>query len=172
MSGISTSEGMVEDSRVGIRRRGSPFTLRVMSRSVWVLHFNTGACNGCDIEVLAALSPIYDVERFGVRLAPTPRHADVILVTGALTKKAAEALRQLYEQTPDPKYVVAVGTCAASGNVFRKSYSVIGGVDKVVPVDLYIPGCPPRPEVIIEGIRRLVEKARREADILEAAPEE
>lgn len=139
-----------------------------MKRSLWVLHFNTGACNGCDIEVLAAFAPHYDPERFGARLAPSPRHADVILVTGALTKKSAERLRRLYEQTPGPKYVVAVGTCAVSGNVFRKSYSVLGGADKAVPVDLYVPGCPPRPDVIVEALaelaRRIEEEARREGE--------
>ena len=119
---------------------------------MWVLHFNTGACNGCDIEFLSMLSPVYDPERYGVKLAPSPRHADVIVVTGPLTRRAAERLRRIYEQTPNPKAVVAVGTCAATGGVFRGSYSVIGGVDKAVPVDVYVLGCPPRPEKILEGI--------------------
>ncbi len=132
-----------------------------------MLHFNTGACNGCDIEVLAALGPHYDPERFGVKLAPNPRHADVILVTGALTRKAAERLKRLYEQTPDPKYVVAVGTCAVSGGVFRGSYSVLGGADKAVPVDIYIPGCPPRPDAIVQALTELTKKLPTEARKLE-----
>ncbi|ALL01568.1 NADH-quinone oxidoreductase, B subunit [Pyrodictium delaneyi] len=152
-----------------VKHRGSSFTLRMLSRSPWLLHFNTGACNGCDIEVLAALTPLYDPERFGIRLAPNPRHADIIIVTGALTKKSAERLRRLYEQTPDPKHVVAVGTCAISGNVFRNSYSVVGGADNVVPVDLYIPGCPPRPDAILQAIVRLLKSIREEADRIEAA---
>ncbi|MCY0868584.1 MAG: NADH-quinone oxidoreductase subunit B family protein [Desulfurococcus sp.] len=146
------------------RRRRTMFTLRMIARSPWVMHFNTGACNGCDIEVVAALTPLYDLERFGVKLAPNPRHADVIIVTGALTKKAAERLQRLYKQTPNPKYVVAVGTCAISGNMFKNSYSVIGGVDKVVPVDLYIPGCPPRPDTIVQGITELLKKVRKEVE--------
>ena len=156
---------MPEKAAAGNEERGeaAPQVLRLQSRSLWVLHFNTGACNGCDIEVLAAFSPRYDPERLGVRLAPSPRHADVILVTGALTRKSAEALRRLYEQMPGPKYVVAVGTCAVSGGVFRGSYSVLGGADKAVPVDIYIPGCPPRPEVIVEALARLAEKLRLEA---------
>ncbi|RLG46281.1 MAG: NADH-quinone oxidoreductase subunit B [Thermoproteota archaeon] len=136
----------------------SRVALKAIKRSPWLLHFNTGACNGCDIEVLAALTPLYDPERFGVRLAPNPRHADILVVTGAVTKKAAKRLRRLYEQMPEPKFVIAVGACAISGHAFRHSYSVVGGADKVVPVDMYIPGCPPRPEVILEGILRLLER--------------
>jgi len=150
------------------QHRKTAFALKMLARSPWIMHFNTGACNGCDIEVVAALTPLYDPERFGIKLAPNPRHADIIVVTGALTKKAAERLRRLYEQTPDPKYVVAVGTCAISGSVFRHSYSVIGGVDKAVPVDLYIPGCPPRPDAIIQGIVELLKRARKEAEEIEA----
>jgi NADH-quinone oxidoreductase B subunit len=122
------------------------------------MHFNTGACNGCDIEVLAALCPHFDPERFGVKLAPNPRHADVIIVTGAVTKKAGERLKRLYEQTPSPKFVMAVGACAISGGVFANSYAVLNGVDKVVPVDMYVPGCPPRPEAILDGVVKLLKK--------------
>ena len=152
-------------------RRATAYALKLISKSPWILHFNTGACNGCDIEVLAALTPHYDPERFGIKLAPNPRHADIIIVTGALTKRAAERLRRLYEQTPDPKFVIAVGACAISGHAFRNSYSVVGGADKVVPVDAYVPGCPPRPDAIIDAIVKLLEKARREADRIEASGE-
>ncbi len=131
---------------------------KVVKYSPWLLHFNTGACNGCDIEVLAALTPYYDPERFGVKLAPNPRHADVMVVTGAVTKKAGERLKRLYEQMPSPKFVVAVGACAISGGVFAGSYSVLDGADKVVPVSMYVPGCPPRPEAILYGIVRLLSK--------------
>jgi NADH-quinone oxidoreductase B subunit len=132
--------------------------MKLIKYSPWLLHFNTGACNGCDIEVLAALTPYYDPERFGVKLAPNPRHADVMVVTGAVTKKAAERLKRLYDQMPSPKFVIAVGACAISGGVFAGSYSVVNGADKVVPVSMYVPGCPPRPEAILYGIVKLLSK--------------
>ncbi len=133
----------------------------IIRRSPWIVHFNTGACNGCDIEVLAAITPHYDPERFGVKLAPSIRHGDILIITGAVTKKAAERLKRLYEQMPSPKYVIAVGACAISGGVFHNSYSVLAGADKVVPVDMYVPGCPPRPEAILQGIVKLLEKIGR-----------
>ncbi len=128
---------------------------RFIRYSPWLVHFNTGACNGCDIEVLAALTPLYDPERFGVKLAPSIRHGDILIVTGALTKKSAERLKRLYDQMPSPKFVIAVGACAIDGGVFQKSYSVLKGADKVVPVDVYVPGCPPRPEAILDAIVKL-----------------
>uniref|UniRef100_A0A7C4D7C1 NADH-quinone oxidoreductase subunit B n=1 Tax=Staphylothermus marinus TaxID=2280 RepID=A0A7C4D7C1_STAMA len=131
---------------------------RIIRYSPWLIHFNTGACNGCDIEVLAALTPLYDPERFGVKLAPSIRHGDILVVTGAVTKKAGERLKRLYEQMPAPKFVVAVGACAIDGGVFHNAYNVIAGVDKVIPVDVYVPGCPPRPESILDSIVFLVEK--------------
>lgn len=131
---------------------------RFIRYSPWLVHFNTGACNGCDIEVLAALTPLYDPERFGVKLAPSIRHGDILIVTGALTKKSAERLKRLYDQMPSPKLVIAVGACAIDGGVFQKSYSVLKGADKVVPVDVYVPGCPPRPEAILDAIVKLRER--------------
>jgi len=132
--------------------------VKIIRYSPWLVHFNTGACNGCDIEVLASITPHYDPERFGVRLAPSVRHGDVLVVTGVVTKKAAERLKRLYEQMSEPKFVVAVGACALSGGVFQGSYPVVGGADKVVKVDVYVPGCPPRPEAILEGIIKLLKK--------------
>lgn len=132
--------------------------VKIIRYSPWLVHFNTGACNGCDIEVLAAITPLFDPERFGVRLAPSIRHGDILVVTGGVTKKAAERLKRLYDQMAEPKFVVAVGACACSGGVFQGSYSVVCGVNKVVPVDLYIPGCPPRPEAILDGLVKLIEK--------------
>lgn len=126
-----------------------------------MVHFNSGACNGCDIEVLTALTPLYDPERFGVKLAPSVRHGDILIVTGAVTKKAGERLKRLYEQMPEPKFVIAVGACGCSGGVFDGSYPVVGGVDKVIPVDVYIPGCPPRPEAILEGVIKLLKKIEK-----------
>jgi NADH-quinone oxidoreductase B subunit len=124
--------------------------------SPWVIHFNTGSCNGCDIEILATLTPRYDLERFGVKLKGSPRHADVLLCTGAVTRQARERLRRIYEQMHEPKFVVAIGSCALSGGVFRGCYNCMGGISEVIPVDAYIPGCPPRPEAIIDGVVKLL----------------
>ena len=126
-------------------------------RSPWVLHVNTGSCNGCDIEIIDALTPRFDVERFGITLVDTPRHADVLLVTGPVTRQMAPRLKRLYEQTPNPKHVIAVGTCATSGGVFHGHYNTLGGVDSVIPVDMYVPGCPVSPEALIDAIYKLLE---------------
>ncbi|MEM3840933.1 MAG: NADH-quinone oxidoreductase subunit B family protein [Candidatus Bathyarchaeia archaeon] len=129
-------------------------------KSPWVLHFNSGACNACDIEVVTLLTPRYDVERFGILLEPSPRHADVLLTTGVVTRQCADRLRRIYEQMPEPRFVVAIGACACSGGVFEGNYNVIGGVDKVIPVNVYIPGCPPKPEAIIDGILKLLDSLK------------
>jgi NADH-quinone oxidoreductase B subunit len=131
-------------------------------KSPWVLHFNSGACNGCDIEVVALLTPRYDVERFGILLEPSPRHADVLLVTGVVTKQVEGRLKRIYEQMPNPKFVVAIGACACSGGVFEGNYNVVGGADKTIPVDIYVPGCAPKPEAIIDGIVKLLKKRKEE----------
>ncbi|MFA5034057.1 MAG: NADH-quinone oxidoreductase subunit NuoB [bacterium] len=125
-------------------------------KSPWVLHLNTGACNACDIEVLAALMPRFDLERFGVQLKGTPRHADVIICTGPVTRQTKDRIIRVYEQVPDPKFVVAVGACAMSGCVYRGCYNVIGGIDQVIPVNAYIPGCPVRPDAFIDGVVKLL----------------
>ena len=125
-------------------------------KSPWILHFNTGACNACDIEIIAALTPRYDLERFGVILKGTPRHADVLLCSGPVTKQIHCRLQMIYEQMPEPKFVVAVGTCACTGGVFKGCYSVEGGIDKVIPVSAYIPGCPASPKAIIDGVTKLL----------------
>ncbi|HEX68683.1 MAG TPA: NADH-quinone oxidoreductase subunit B [Candidatus Bathyarchaeota archaeon] len=124
------------------------------------MHFNTGGCNGCDIELVAALTPRFDVERFGILLKGSPRHADILAVTGPITLQVRKRLLRVYEQMPEPKYVIAVGTCACSGAPFKDCYNVYSGVDAVIPVDVYIPGCPPKPEAIIDGIAKLLEKIR------------
>lgn len=131
--------------------------------SPWVIHFNSGSCNGCDIEILATLTPRYDLERFGVRLEGSPRHADVLICTGAVTRQARDSLLRIYEQMPAPKFVVAVGACALSGGVFQGCYNVVGSIDKVIPVDVYVPGCPPRPQAIIDGIIGLLERLQEGA---------
>jgi ech hydrogenase subunit C len=125
---------------------------KARSKSPWVLHFDCGSCNGCDIEVLACLTPVYDVERFGIINVGNPMHADVLLVTGTVNHRNKKVLRNLYEQMPHPKVVVAIGACGLTGGIFRESYNVVGGADKVIPVDIYVPGCPAKPEAIIDGV--------------------
>ncbi len=125
--------------------------------SPWAIHYNSGSCNGCDIEILDALTPRHDIERFGIKLQGSPRHADVLVCTGPVTRQSRERLMRIYEQMPEPKFVVAVGSCALEGGVFQGCYNICGGIDKVIPVDAYIPGCPPRPEAVINGIVALLE---------------
>jgi len=127
-------------------------------KSLWVLHFDCGSCNGCDIEVLAALTPKFDVERFGIVNIGDPKQADVLVVTGPANRRNQRVLRNLYEQMPEPKLVIAVGTCASTGGVFYNCPNVLGGVDKVIPVDVYIPGCAVRPEQIIDAVVLALDK--------------
>ena len=125
-------------------------------KSPWILHFNTGACNACDIEIIAALTPTFDVERFGVVLKGTPRHADVLVCSGPVTRQIRDRLVRIYEQMAEPKFVVACGTCACSGGVFKGCYNVTGGIDTVLPVAAYIPGCPASPAAIVDGVVKLL----------------
>ncbi len=134
------------------------------AKSPWILHYDASSCNGCDIEVLACLTPLYDVERFGIINTGDPKQADVLLITGAVNDQNKEVVKQLYEQMPGPKVVVAVGICACSGGVFRECYNILGGVDTVIPVDVYVPGCAARPESIIDGVVKglaVLEKKRK-----------
>ena len=125
---------------------------KAFTRALWVYHVNTGACNGCDIEVINVLTPYYDAERFGIKLVGSPRHADVLLVSGPVTRQVAPAVTRLWEAVPAPKLVFAIGSCAAGGGIWFDSYNVVGGAEKVLPVDFYVPGCPPRPEAILYGV--------------------
>ena len=135
-------------------------------KSPWIYCVNTGACNGCDIEIAAALTPRYDAEQLGVLRQGSPKHADILVITGPLTLRTRDAAISIYEQMPAPKAVVAVGSCPASGNVFAGSPSVLGAVDQVIPVDVFVPGCPPRPQAILQGVAQaaelLAEKKTRE----------
>ncbi|MDR0439328.1 MAG: NADH-quinone oxidoreductase subunit B family protein [Methanocalculaceae archaeon] len=131
------------------------------NRSLWVFHFNSGSCNGCDIEIVASLTPRYDPERFGVKLVGSPRHADVLLVTGPVTNQMVDRLQRIYAQMPEPKIVMVVGTCAQSGGVFSTSYNLAGPVDQIISVDVYVPGCAPRPEAIIQGVVTAIAKFER-----------
>ena len=128
---------------------------------MWVFHFNSGSCNGCDIEIVCTLTPRYDPERFGIKLVGSPRHADVLLVTGPVVHDMADRLRRVYDQMPDPKVVICVGTCGQSGGVFFDSYNLDGPVGDVIPVDVYVPGCAPRPEAIIDAVVKGVAKLER-----------
>jgi NADH-quinone oxidoreductase B subunit len=129
--------------------------------SPWAIHYNSGSCNGCDIEILATLTPRYDVERFGIKLQGSPRHADVLICTGPVTLQSRDRLKRIYEQMPEPKFVVAVGSCAISGGVFQGCYNIVGSIGDVLPVNVYVPGCPPRPEAIINGVVQLLESLKK-----------
>ena len=121
-------------------------------KSPWLLHYDGSSCNGCDIEVLACTTPVYDVERFGVVNTGNPMHADIFLITGGINSQNEEVVKQIYSQMPSPKVVIAVGTCACTGGIFKECYNIKGGADTVIPVDIYVPGCAARPESIIDGV--------------------
>ena len=132
---------------------------RRLGHSLSIREIDAGSCNGCELEIHALGNAFYDLERFGLRFVASPRHADVLMVTGPVTRNMRQALERTYNATPDPKWVVAVGDCARNGGIFAGSYAVTGGVSQVVPVDLHIPGCPPRPVDLLKGLLALVEKA-------------
>jgi len=126
-------------------------------KAPFILRFNSGSCNGCDMEITAALSPRFDLERYGALLQTTPQNADLLLATGPVTLKEVKTLKKIYNQMPKPKCVVAVGSCGSTGGVFKGLYNVEDGIDNVIPVDVYIAGCPPRPDEIIDGIKKAIE---------------
>lgn len=138
-------------------------------KSPWIALFHAGGCNNCDIEVVDSLTPRFDIERFGIMLKQNPRHADILLVTGCVTIHSKVFLKRIYEQMLHPKVVAAVGTCSCTGGIFvdgrgvdvKKTHAVIGGVDKVIPVDVYVPGCPPKPEAIIQGILKAIDELKK-----------
>jgi NADH-quinone oxidoreductase B subunit len=132
---------------------------RRLGRSLSIREVDAGSCNGCELEIHALNNAFYDLERFGIRFVASPRHADVLMVTGPVTRNMREALERTYDATPNPKWVVAVGDCARNGGCFAGSYAVVGGVSEVVPVDLHIPGCPPAPTAMLQGLLALLERA-------------
>ena len=138
-------------------------------KSPWLLHYDGSSCNGCDIEVLACTTPVYDVERFGVINTGNPMHADIFLVTGGINSQNASVVKQIYEQMPEPKVVIAVGTCACTGGIFKECYNIKGGADTVIPVDIYVPGCAARPESIIDGVVKGVALFKEKAAALNAS---
>jgi len=131
-----------------------------LGRSLAIRHIDAGSCNGCELEIHALSNAFYDLERFGLRFVASPRHADVLLVTGPVTRNMVEALQRTYNATPAPKWVVAAGACAKDGGCFSGSYAVAGGVSAVIPVDLHIPGCPPSPATLLQGLLALMQPAR------------
>jgi ech hydrogenase subunit C len=134
-----------------------------LKKSPWVIHYDASSCNGCDIEVLACLTPVFDVERLGIVNTGNPKHADIFLVTGAVNEQSKSVIRNIYNQMPEPKVVVAIGACASTGGIFRDCYNICGGVDTVIPVDVYVPGCAARPEVIIGGVAQSIDALARKA---------
>ncbi|MBY3379284.1 NADH-quinone oxidoreductase subunit B family protein [Rhizobium sp. 25PS6] len=138
---------------------------RRLGRSLSIRAVDAGSCNGCELEMHALSNAFYDIERFGLRFVASPRHADVLLVTGPVTRNMVQALERTYIATPDPKWVVALGDCGRDGGCFAGSYAVLGGVSKVVPVDLHIPGCPPSPMDILKGLLGLLEDVNRESRV-------
>ena len=131
-----------------------------LKKSPWVFHLGASACNNCDIEILNVLTPKFDVERFGIVLVGSPRHADAILVSGIVNRQSIERVKRVYEQVPSPKLVIAIGVCACSADMFRDSYNYVKPVDEIIPVDVYVPGCPPKPEAIIAGVVKALEKIK------------
>lgn len=138
-----------------------------MSKSPWIYHINTGSCNGCDIELVAVITPRYDAERFGFKLAGTPRHADIVVVSGPVTSQSKDRLVRTLEQVPEPKVVVSIGSCPQSGNVFKGSYSIEGPLEKYTHVDVAIAGCTPKPEAIIEGLYKAAQILQEKREAME-----
>ena len=140
-----------------------------LRKSPWIMHYDASSCNGCDIEVLAALTPMYDVERFGVINTGNPKHTDILLITGSINEQNISVVRNIYHQLAEPKVVAAVGICATSGGVFRDCYNVQGGIDRVIPVDVFVPGCPVRPEALIDAVVAAVGILEEKRRITQAA---
>ncbi|WP_119274386.1 NADH-quinone oxidoreductase subunit B family protein [Taklimakanibacter deserti] len=159
---LTEAAPQVEDLALAqLARSFDDMARRALGRSLSIRHVDAGSCNGCELEIHALNNVFYDLERFGLKFVASPRHADVLLVTGPVTHNMREALERTYNATPSPKWVVSVGTCALDGGIFGESYACIGGVSKVVPVDLHIRGCPPSPTALLQGLIALIEKSAR-----------
>jgi Ni,Fe-hydrogenase III small subunit/ferredoxin len=150
----------LDHSREEIGRRLSEKVTKILGRSLAIREVDAGSCNGCEVEVAALNNPIYDIERFGVHFVASPRHADVLLVTGVGSRNMESALKRTYDATPDPKVVIAVGACASTGGLFGDTYATSGGIGNIVPVDIFVPGCPPRPEALLYGLLLAVDRIR------------
>ena len=152
MTGTATVWGTAPRPRLDEERELATAIAARLGRSLHVRHLDVGSCNGCDWEIAALLNPIHDVQRLGIDFVASPRHADLLLVTGVMTRNLEEAALRTYEAMPEPRLVVAVGACAISGGVFAGTYAARDGIGGVLPVDVFIPGCPPRPEALIQGL--------------------
>jgi len=149
---VRRGSGNVETDAKIVGQKARETIHKVLGRSLAIREVDAGSCNGCEVEIVALNNPIHDIERFGIQFVASPRHADMLLVTGPVTRNMELALLKTYQAMPEPKVVVAVGACGISGGIFGKNYASLGGVDNVVPVDVYIPGCPPRPQALLHGI--------------------
>ena len=150
-----------QQSLDALGQRISERASKVLGRSLHIREVDAGSCNGCEIEIVGLTSPIYDLERFGIHFVASPRHADMLLVTGPVTRNMELALKKTYDATPDPRLVVAVGACGCSGGIFGRNYATVGSVDQVIPVDVYVPGCPPNPHALLHGILTAVGRLPR-----------
>ena len=133
---------------------------KALLKSLWVFHLSTGSCNNCDIEILDCLTPRFDIERFGMQLVGSIRHADVLLITGSGNRKSIDRMKRLYKMAPKPIFVIAIGACSCSQGMFKDSYNTTSSIDEVIPVDAYVPGCPPKPEAMIAGVVKLIGKVQ------------
>jgi Ni,Fe-hydrogenase III small subunit/formate hydrogenlyase subunit 6/NADH:ubiquinone oxidoreductase subunit I len=152
---IANSQSAIANQAASLDAIGAELKARldkVLGRSLHIREVDAGSCNGCELEIVGLNSPVYDIERFGIHFVASPRHADMLLVTGPVSRNMELALRKTYDATPEPRLVVAVGACGCSGGIFGQNYASLGGVDKVIPVDVYIPGCPPNPHALLQGI--------------------
>jgi Ni,Fe-hydrogenase III small subunit/Pyruvate/2-oxoacid:ferredoxin oxidoreductase delta subunit len=144
--------GPMDEATMGVARQIGERAANLFGRSLHIREVDAGSCNGCEVEINGLNNPVYDLERFGIHFVASPRHADMLLVTGPVTRNMELALRKTYDATPEPRLVVAVGACGCSGGIFGQNYASCGGVDAVIPVDVYIPGCPPNPHALLHGI--------------------
>jgi Ni,Fe-hydrogenase III small subunit len=158
----------VEDEVEIMGQRLNDRIKNIFGRSLHIREVDAGSCNACEVEVTALSNPVYDMERFGIHIVASPRHADMLLVTGPVTRNMELALLKTYNATPSPKLVAAMGSCACNGGIFGETYASVGGVDKVIPVDVYIPGCPPRPQAVIFGLLVAVDKLEQKIRKTEA----
>ena len=160
LSAVSHGRAHAEADVEGVGAKTREKIQKLLGRSLSIREVDAGSCNGCELEIVALNNPIYDIERFGIHFVASPRHADMLLVTGPVTRNMELALLKTYRAMPEPKLVVAVGACGISGGIFGQNYASLGGVDNVVPVDVYIPGCPPRPQALLQGILLAVGRLR------------
>lgn len=167
---VHQGSGSVEADTESVGQKAREKIYKLLGRSLAIREVDAGSCNGCEVEIVALNNPIHDIERFGIQFVASPRHADMLLVTGPVTRNMELALLKTYQAMPEPKVVVAVGACGISGGIFGANYASLGGVDRVLPVDVYIPGCPPRPQALLHGILLAVGRLGKSLHGVEAPP--